>query len=103
MLNQVHVFSSNKYASMKLALNVRGSCKAVYIKEQLNAQHTSQEQGSLQLNAIRSASQYQKQNKDTSLSDEGLEDLLESIPYHDQIIHSIQRMMPSGCTRVIAR
>ena len=34
---------------------------------------------------------------------EDLEELLESIPYHDQIIHSIQGMMPSGCTRVIAR
>ena len=73
MLNQVHVFSSNKYASMKRALNVRGSCRAVYIREQL----------SLQLNAIHSASQYHKQNRDTSLSDEDLEDLLESIPDHD--------------------
>ena len=73
MLNQVHVFSSNKYASMKRALNVRGSCRAVCIREQL----------SLQLNAIHSASQYHKQNRDTSLSDEDLEDLLESIPDHD--------------------
>ena len=47
------------------------------------AQHASQEQGSLQLNEIHSASQYQKQNRDTSLSDEDLEELLESIPYHD--------------------
>ena len=62
------------------------------------AQHASQQQGSLQLNAIHSASQYQKQNRD-----EDLEELLESIPYHDQIIHSIQGMMTSGCTRVIAR
>ena len=67
------------------------------------AQHASQQQGSLQLNAIHSVSQYQKQKKDTSLSDEDLEELLESIRYHDQIIHSIQGMMTSGCTRVIAR
>ena len=52
---------------------------------------------------------YQRQNRVASLSNEDLEDLLESIPYHDQIIHSIQGMMPSGlmvtdgCTRVIAR
>ena len=52
-------------------------------------QHASQEQGSLQLNAVHSAPQYQKQNRDASLSGEDLEDLLESIPYHDQIIHSI--------------
>ena len=51
--------------------------------------------GSLQLNAIHSAPQYQKQNRDASLSGEDLEDLLVSIPYHDQIIHSIQGMMPS--------
>ena len=67
------------------------------------AQHASQQQGSLQLNAIHSASLYQKQNREISLSDEDLEELLESIPYHDQIIHSIQGMMTSGCTRVIAR
>ena len=42
-------------------------------------------------------------NRDTSLSDEDLEELLESIPYHDQIIHSIQGTMTSGCTCVIAR
>ena len=58
-------------------------------------QHASQEQGSLQLNAVHSAPKYQKQNRDASLSGEDLEDLLESIPYHDQIIHSIQGTMPS--------
>ena len=55
------------------------------------------------MDAIHSASQYQKQNRDTSLSDEDLEELLESIPYHNQIIHSIHEMMTSGCTHVIAR
>ena len=41
MLNQVHVFSSNKYASMKLALNVKGSCRAVCIRERLSNHHRS--------------------------------------------------------------
>ena len=50
------------------------------------AEHAPQEQGRLQLNAAHSASQYQRQNRGASLSNE---DLLESTPYRDQIIQSI--------------
>nr|POF00866.1 hypothetical protein CFP56_47677 [Quercus suber] len=35
--------SFNKYASMKLALNVRGSCRAVCIRGQLSMHHRSRE------------------------------------------------------------
>ena len=62
------------------------------------AEHAPQEQGRLQLNAGHNASQYHRKDRVASLSNEDLEDLLESIPYHDQIIHSIQGMMPSGLT-----
>ena len=88
---------------------LQGSAAQCVLQHQGAAQHAPQEQGRLQLKAVHSASQYQRQNRDASLSNEDLEDLLESIPYHDQIIHSIQGMMPSGqmvtsgCTRVIAR
>ena len=62
------------------------------------AQHAPQEQGRLQLNAGHNASQYQRKDGVVILSNEDLEYLLESIPYHDQIINSIQGIMPSGLT-----
>ena len=50
----------------------------------------------MQVNAGHSASQHQWKNKDAIMSNEELHDSIESIPYHDQIIHSIQGMMPRG-------
>ena len=50
----------------------------------------------MQVNAGHNASQHQWKNKDVIMSNEELENLIESIPYHDQIIHSIQGMMPHG-------
>ena len=68
------------------------------LQHQGAAQHAPQEQGRLQLNAGHDASQYQRKDRVVILSNEDIEYLLESIPYHDQIINSIQGMMPSGLT-----
>ncbi|KAL0005122.1 hypothetical protein SO802_012683 [Lithocarpus litseifolius] len=59
-------------------------------------QHAPQEQEMMQVNAGQSASQHQWKTRDAIISNEELEDFIESIPYHDQIIHSIQGMMPHG-------
>ena len=74
-------------------------CAAQHVlQHQGAAQRAPQEQGRLQLNARHNASQYHRKDRVASRSNEDLEDLLESIPYHDQIIHSIQGMMPSRRT-----
>lgn len=65
-------------------------------QQQGAAQHAPQDQEKMQVNAGHSASQYQWKTRDAIMSNEELEDLIESIPYHDQIIHSIQGMMPHG-------
>ena len=53
--------------------------------------HRSRE--GLQLDAGHNAP---KSQRDVNLGNEDLEDLIESIPHHDQIMHSIQEMYPSG-------
>ncbi|KAL0011658.1 hypothetical protein SO802_006766 [Lithocarpus litseifolius] len=50
----------------------------------------------MQVNAGHSASWHQWKNKDVIMSNEELEDLIDSIPCHDQIIQSIQGIMPHG-------
>ena len=42
------------------------------------------------------ARESQRKNRDVIHGNEDLEDLIESIPHHDQIMHSIQEMYPSG-------
>ena len=56
--------------------------------------HRSRE--GLQLDAGHNAPESQRKNRDVILGNEDLEDLIESIPHHDQIMHSIQEMYPSG-------
>ena len=56
--------------------------------------HRSRE--GLQLDAGHNAPKSQRKNRDVILGNEDLEDLIESIPHHDQIMHSIQEMYPSG-------
>ncbi|KAK9997169.1 hypothetical protein SO802_021855 [Lithocarpus litseifolius] len=46
------------------------------------AQHAPQDQEKMQVNAGHSASQHQWKTRDAILSNEELEDLIESIPYH---------------------
>ena len=50
----------------------------------------------MQVNAGHSVSQNQWKTRDAIMSNKELEDLIESISYHEQIIHSIQWMMPHG-------
>ena len=57
---------------------------------------TPQKRETLQLDIGHDASEGQRKNRDPILRNEDLEDLIESIPHHDQIIHSIQEMYPSG-------
>ena len=56
--------------------------------------HRSRE--GLQLDAGHNAPESQRKNRDVILGNEDLEDLIESIPHHDQIMHSIQEMYPRG-------
>nr|POE80766.1 hypothetical protein CFP56_73725 [Quercus suber] len=55
---------------------------------------TPQKRETLQLDTGHDASEGQRKNRDPILRNEDLEDLIESIPHHDQIIHSIQEMYP---------
>nr|POE48299.1 hypothetical protein CFP56_50004 [Quercus suber] len=57
---------------------------------------TPQKRETLQLDIGHDASEGQRKNRDPILRNEDLEDLIESIPHPDQIIHSIQEMYPSG-------
>ena len=52
-------------------------------QQQGAVQHEPQEQEKLQVNAGQSASQHQWKTKDAIMNNEELEDLIESIPYHD--------------------
>ncbi|KAL0007097.1 hypothetical protein SO802_008599 [Lithocarpus litseifolius] len=57
-----------------------------------------QKHETLLLDAGHNATEDHKKNRDAILRNEDLEDLIESIPHHDQIIHSTQEMYPSGMT-----
>ena len=98
ILSKKYAFCSSKLPSRKLAPRIRGSCRSLQraSEQQGAAQHAPRDQEKMQVNAGHSASQYQWKTRDAIMSNEELEDLIESIPYHDQIIHSIQGMMPHG-------
>ena len=98
--SQMCAFYSNQLPSRTLALSIRGKqqvCASQSVSQHQGASWAApQKQGRLQLDAGHNAPQNQGKNRDVILGNEDLEDLIDSIPHHDQIMHSIQEMYPSG-------
>ena len=92
--SQMCAFYCNQLPSRTLALSIRG--KQQVCASQRASWAAPQKQGRLQLDAGHNAPQSQGKNRDVILGNEDLEGLIDSIPHHDQIMHSIQEMYPSG-------
>ena len=88
--------ASKQETSTQLQGKLQVSAAQRASQQQGAAQHARQDQEKMQVNAGHSVSQYQWKTRDAIMSNEELEDLIETIPYHDQIIHSIQGMMQHG-------